>query len=340
MRRLTRKLLDKSKSAFLLSLEIFNKPTVEYRTESFSIFFTNAWELLLKAYLYEASNGKKLSIFHKKKINNKRESLTIDECIRKVFTDELNPVRKNIEFISDIRNESVHLIIEDLNPYFSRVFQRGVLNYIEYIDKWFNIDLLEEFKPGLIALITDEKSLDDISVLRKRLNKEDFQYISSWIKRFKDLEGLGDKATIPITYSIAITKNPKKADIVLSSGTQGKEAVILERFRDRDNTHPYRRKEVMEKVLKHLPKGSKFTVYDFDAYCFCKGVKKTSSNKYYWKPKYGTAQYSNELVDDIIVFVNSESFLSERGKIKNRYTNHLRLKKKRKQALKRKVNHG
>jgi len=67
MRRLTRKLLDKSESAFLLSLEIFNKPTVQYRTEKFSIFFTNAWELLLKASLFEGSNGRKLSIFHKKK---------------------------------------------------------------------------------------------------------------------------------------------------------------------------------------------------------------------------------------------------------------------------------
>jgi len=48
LRRLTKKLLDKSQIAFLLSLELYNKPTISYRTEAFSIFFTNAWELLLK----------------------------------------------------------------------------------------------------------------------------------------------------------------------------------------------------------------------------------------------------------------------------------------------------
>jgi len=334
MRRLTKKLLDKSKSSFLLSLEIFNKPTVEYRTEAFSIFFTNAWELLLKAYLYEVSKGKKLSIFHKKKRNRKRESLTLDECIRKVFTNELDPVRKNIEYISDIRNESVHLIVEDLNPYFSRVFQRGVLNYIEYIENWFNIDLLERFKPGLIGLISDEKALDDISVLRKRVNKEDFQYIFSWIKRFKELENLGDKATIPIAYSIAITRNLKKADIVLSTGIGGKEAIIVERYRNRDKTHPYRRKEVIEKVTKQLPKGRLFNIYDFEAYCLSKGIKKTSSNKYFWKPKYGSGQYSQKLVDEIITFVQTSSYLKDREKIRKKYSNHLKLKRKKNKLMK------
>lgn len=48
LRRLTKKLLDKSQIALLLSLELYNKLTISYRTEAFSIFFTNAWELLLK----------------------------------------------------------------------------------------------------------------------------------------------------------------------------------------------------------------------------------------------------------------------------------------------------
>lgn len=328
MRRLTKKLLEKSKSAFLLSLEIYNKPTIEYKTESFSILFTNAWELLLKAYVVQTGEGRKLSIFRRKKRNQKRESLTIDECIRKIFTNELNPVRKNIEYISDIRNESVHLIIEDLNPYFSRVFQRGVLNYLEYIEKWFNIDLSAKFKPGLISLISDKGAFKDISVLKQRVNNEDLQSINSWIKRFEELEKLGDKATIPITYSIAIIKNPKKADIVLSAGAKGKEAIILERYRDIDKAHPHRRKEVMEKVYKHLKTGIKFTTYDFESYCFGRGIKKSSLNEYYWKPKYGSGQYSQKFVDEIVTFVNSDSYSRKRGRIRKKYANHLRRKKR------------
>jgi len=328
MRKLTKKLLEKSKNVFLLSLEIYNKPTVEYRTESFSILFTNAWELLLKAYIFQTSEGRKLSIFRRKKRNQKRESLAIDECIRKVFTNELDPVRKNIEYISDIRNESVHLIVEDLDPYFSRVFQRGVLNYLEYIENWFNTDLIAKFKPGLISLISDKGALKDISILKKRVNKEDSQSINLWIERFKELEKLGDKATIPITYSIAITRNPKKADMVLSTGFKGKEAIILERYRDIDKTHPRRRKEVMEEVGKQLKTGIEFTTYDFESYCFGRGIKKSSPNEYYWKPKYGSGQYSQKLINEIVTFVNSDSYLRTRGRIREKYGNYLRCKKR------------
>ena len=66
MRRLTKTLIYKSKDSFLLALELFNKPTIGYRAESFSILFSNAWELLLKAYIFETSGGRKQSIFRKK----------------------------------------------------------------------------------------------------------------------------------------------------------------------------------------------------------------------------------------------------------------------------------
>ncbi len=56
MKRLSRQLLGKSQEAFLLSLEIYNKPTIQYRLESFCFFFPNAWELMLKAYLLGKGN--------------------------------------------------------------------------------------------------------------------------------------------------------------------------------------------------------------------------------------------------------------------------------------------
>lgn len=328
MRKLTKKLLEKSRESFLLGLEDFNKATPGYRAEAFSILFTNAWELLLKAYIFETSRGKKLSIFRRKKQKQKRASLTIDECLKKVFPNNIDPIRRNIEYISEIRNEAAHLIIEDLNPYFSRVFQRGVLNYFECAEKWFNIALAEEFKPGLISLVSDKKALMDISILRKRFNREDFQTINLWIEKFKELEGLGDKATIPITYSIALVRNPKKADIVLSAGSKGEKAIILERYRDRDITHPHRRKEAMEQIIKRLRPEIKFTVYDFDAYCFTKGVKKTFKNDYYWKGKYDSGTYSNKLIDEIIDFYNANPNI--RDKFRDQYKNRLKHKRRKK----------
>ena len=41
--KLRNRLVDKSIEAFLMGLEVFNKPTINYRTEGFSFFICNAW---------------------------------------------------------------------------------------------------------------------------------------------------------------------------------------------------------------------------------------------------------------------------------------------------------
>ena len=47
----TEKLIEKSKEAFLMAIEIYNKPSIKYRVEGFSFFICNAWELMLKSKL-------------------------------------------------------------------------------------------------------------------------------------------------------------------------------------------------------------------------------------------------------------------------------------------------
>ena len=44
-------MLEKSEEAFLMAIEIYNKPSIKYRLEVFSFFICNAWELMLKAYM-------------------------------------------------------------------------------------------------------------------------------------------------------------------------------------------------------------------------------------------------------------------------------------------------
>ena len=68
MRRVSRNLLARCQEAFILALEIFNKPTIEYRIQSFSFLFCNSWELLLKAKIIE-DEGKVSAIYYRKKRN-------------------------------------------------------------------------------------------------------------------------------------------------------------------------------------------------------------------------------------------------------------------------------
>lgn len=98
MKRLSRQLLGKSQEAFLLSLEIYNKPTIRYRLESFCFFFTNAWELMLKAYLLEGTKSEK-SIFYPKEKNKPRKSIAVRDALKRLFSNEKDPIRKNTKIL-------------------------------------------------------------------------------------------------------------------------------------------------------------------------------------------------------------------------------------------------
>ena len=80
---ITNKLLDKAKEAFVMAIEIYNKPTIRYRVEGFSFFICNAWELMLKARMIKTYG--ETSIYYK---DNPNRTIALENCIQKIFTNE------------------------------------------------------------------------------------------------------------------------------------------------------------------------------------------------------------------------------------------------------------
>ena len=69
-------MLDKSISAMISAIEIYNKPDFKYREETFSVLCINSWELLLKAKVLQLSGNKLTSLFiwEKKELKNGEKS--------------------------------------------------------------------------------------------------------------------------------------------------------------------------------------------------------------------------------------------------------------------------
>lgn len=80
MENLETRLLDKSKEAFAMAIELYNKPTIRYRVEGFAIFICNAWELMLKAHMLKVMGDK--SIYYP---DNPNRTITLENCIQKNF---------------------------------------------------------------------------------------------------------------------------------------------------------------------------------------------------------------------------------------------------------------
>ena len=134
-------------AALLAAIEVYNKPTVEYREQTFALLATNAWEVLLKARIVQLANGRVQSIYRRK-----RDSRLID---RDLETDEPltislrqaldrtslpGAVATNIKGLMLVRNTAAHL--GTLEPAVQRkVLQFGtasVENFSKISRLWFN----------------------------------------------------------------------------------------------------------------------------------------------------------------------------------------------------------
>ena len=105
---LIERLLEKSKEAFMMAIEVYNKPSIRYRLEGFSLFICNAWELMLKAHI--TNKWGESAIYYPDKPSR---TISLENCVQKVFTNEKAPLRMNLMKIIDLRNTSTHFITEE-----------------------------------------------------------------------------------------------------------------------------------------------------------------------------------------------------------------------------------
>ena len=301
MKRLTRDLRENSIEAFILALETVNRPSVKYRMEAFCFLFCNAWELLMKAKLLNDGN----KIFYRKKRKQLRRSLSLDECLNRLFTSESDPVKINIKTIHEFRNNAIHLVIPFIPSDIMGLFQAGVLNYPQALQAWFGISLSSRIPLGMMALVYDfdpkQHSLE-YAKMKRRLSTETFNWLTEFQQNIRSqAESLGNnvqKFYIPIDLKLAITKNPKKADIVLNVGETGREALVVEVPKDPNKTHPYRRKELKEVINKRLD--GKEIISPYDINCIQWVYNLGSRAEFCYLPKFSSPQYSDAFADWII----------------------------------------
>ena len=138
-----------------MGLEIYNKPTIKYRVEGFSFFICNAWELMLKAHIINLYGEK--NIYYK---DSEERTITLELCIKKVFTDKHGALRKNIERIIELRNISTHFITEDYEYIYAPLFQACVVNYVEKIKEFHNKDITDYIAQNFLTLSVKINNLD------------------------------------------------------------------------------------------------------------------------------------------------------------------------------------
>ncbi|EFB89377.1 hypothetical protein HMPREF7215_0140 [Pyramidobacter piscolens W5455] len=243
--RCIKQLLEHSKKSYISAIDTYNRIGSVCRIEGFVFYMTNAWELILKARMIQLSGDVKC-IYSKTKHGNRQDTKSIDECIKYVFQNEIDPVRRNIEWISELRNEAVHFMISELESIYISYFQSSAINYSGCLEEWFAIDINKEFDFPILSLFTlTVDKIVDVKTLKGKYDKNviDFvveqQTLDREIRK-SDIDNTKARMYVPVEYKAAIVKNPNDADMLFGKeGDKRTHLLFVDTPKDVDKTHPY-----------------------------------------------------------------------------------------------------
>lgn len=249
MEKLEDNLVEKSIEAFIMGLEIYNKPTIKYRIEGFSFFIVNAWELMLKATLLKRGE----SIYFPDKPDR---TLSLDNVIRKIYTDKNTRIRLNLEKIIELRNISTHYITEDYEVKYAPLFQACVLNFVNEIQRFHDVDITKYIAQNFLTISARYEPLTNEEI-RLKYSPEIAEKL---IKQSNEIDVLSttynsDKFAINIKQNLFITKKKSEADFVVSLDSHSDTKVaIVKDLKDPSDTHKYSYNNVITAVQEKLKK--------------------------------------------------------------------------------------
>ena len=300
-KELVERLLDKSKEAFAMAIELYNKPTIHYRVEGFAMFICNAWELMLKAHMLKEKGSK--SIYYK---DNADRTLSLENCIQKVFTNNKDPLRLNLEKIVELRNTSTHFITEDYEMVYVPLFQACILNFNEKMMAFHQIDMTKIIPQNFLSLSVSMKALRESEIVAKYPEEIATKLLDA--KNNLDalsIENNNAKFAIRIDHYHYITKNKDKAtSFVKIDNTADANVKIIKELKDPNNTHNLTAKACITKIKERLTKDHvelyyngnivKFSSFHFINFCKYFNIKENERFCYIHK-QFSQPQYSYSL---------------------------------------------
>jgi hypothetical protein len=214
---ITKLLLDSSQAALFAGIEIHNKPHISYRYPTSTLLIINAWELVLKAYIYKYISKKLIYESDNKHTKSFPKVLTIvrDYINGKEKNQKFQAVYDNLKLLYDYRNSNVHYVEEKLAPIVFMLISKAVINYDVFINKYFDGDITKD--DNLIILpIGFKLPFDSIDYLKQDYGKVHNDFVNQVIQSVRELNDIGIGESILIGFEVYTDRirDIKNADII------------------------------------------------------------------------------------------------------------------------------
>lgn len=235
----TKLLLDSSEAALFAGIEIHNKPHISYRYPTSVILIINAWELLLKAYVYKYIGKKKIyenpknphTISFTKALNLTKDHINAGK------QDKTFPaVVENLMLLNEYRSTNIHFYEKDLDPIVFMLISKAVLNYGGFIARYFKKDITRN--DNLIILPVGFKlPFDPVDYLKQDYGNAHNDFVNTVIQAVRALANEGIKESIVIGFDVytASQKKIENADLIAAIDQQNGTVALTKTIRITDD---------------------------------------------------------------------------------------------------------
>lgn len=245
-------LKEKSVEAFLLALEIFNKPTIRYRLEGCVYSLCNAWELLLKAKMLIDEK----SIYYPDKPSR---TLSLTDCMKEVFSNEKDPVRQNLAVIISLRNTSTHFILPEYEFTYVPFLAFCVKAYADKLFEFLEVKISDYIKGDFLSLFSISTPPNKAEMISKYGDNlvSLFEKKDADLKPFLDCE-IGDSIAYRVDVNFVRINNKSKADFTFyaSNNPKDKNVTYIDRPIDANKTHEYTHHGIAKEINKIIVRDS------------------------------------------------------------------------------------
>ncbi|MGL4347205.1 MAG: DUF3644 domain-containing protein [Chitinophagaceae bacterium] len=262
-----KELLVKSKEAILSAIQIYNNPLVVFKSETFIVLTIISWTYLMHAY-YKNKNIEYR--YFEQKNKSKKFHRTgrgafkyweLEKCLDEKSCPIDDQTKANLKFLIGIRHEIEHQMTGKIDEHISEKFQACILNYNDYIQKFFGeknkIDQNLTFSLQLTSLDMDQlKPL----ALQDSLPKNIHTYIEDFEQNLPNNIPMDRKYQCKVFFERKLVNHKNQADKTIefsvASDTKANSAntsvVIKEKEKEKEK-QKYSPTQIVTEVQKKHP---------------------------------------------------------------------------------------
>lgn len=215
-------LVKKSRESALAAVQIFNNPSMSFKSEAYIVLMIIAWTYLLHAYYrsknieykyFEMQGTRKR--FHKT-AKGAYKYWELERCLN--CTD--SPIDKdsanNLRFLIGLRHEIEHQMTNKIDDLLSARFQACCLNYNEYLKKYFGNELgIENHLSFSLQFSSINQEQKEMLIDQEGLPKNISSYILDFDQALSNEDFANPKYAYRILFVPKLTNKKGQADKVI-----------------------------------------------------------------------------------------------------------------------------